>query len=115
MTGRRYKIVESVGSSIEDVNRYEDLAKHHPSAGLEANRDYETVNGQLEEVRHTGGRILIKKDFVLLVDGSNQSIPVPSPLAGYAKTSRANGTLKIYDAHTNGQLIGQILGRQWWG
>lgn len=103
MTGRRYKIVESVGSSIEDVNRYEDLAKHHPSAGLEANRDYETVNGQLEEVRHTGGRILIKKDFVLLVDGSNQSIPVPGPLAGYAKTSRANGTLKIYNAHTNGQ------------
>ncbi|MEK0364439.1 hypothetical protein [Pseudomonas sp. CBC3] len=46
---------------------------------------------------------------MLLVDGSNRSIPVPSPLAGYAKTSRAYGTLKIYDAPTNGQLIGQIL------
>jgi hypothetical protein len=109
MTGRRYKIVESVGSRIEDVNRYEDLAKHHPSAGREPNRDYETINGQLEEVRHVGGRTLIKKDFVLLVDGSNQSIPVPSPLTGYAKTSRAYGTLKIYDAPSNGQLIGQIL------
>ncbi|SDR76265.1 hypothetical protein [Pseudomonas oryzae] len=109
MTRRRYKIVESVGSRIEDVNRYEDLAKHHPSAGREPNRNYETINGQLEEVRHVGGRTLIKKDFVLLVDGSNRSIPVPSPLAGYAKTSRAYGTLKIYDAPTNGQLIGQIL------
>ncbi len=109
MTGRRFKIVESVGSRIEDVNRYEDLAKHHPSAGREPNRDYETISGELEEVRHVGGRTLIKKDFVLLVDGSNRSIPVPSPLAGYAKTSRAYGTLKIYDAPTNGQLIGQIL------
>ncbi|MDP2746524.1 hypothetical protein [Pseudomonas sp.] len=109
MTGRRYKIVESVGSRIEDVNSYDDLAKHHPSSGREPNRDYETINGQLEEVRHIGGRTLIKKDFVLLVEGSNRSIPVPSPLAGYAKTSRAYGTLKIYDAPTNGQLIGQIL------
>lgn len=109
MTRRRYKIVESVGSRIEDINRYEDLAKHHPSSGRESNRDYETVNGQLEEVRHISGRTLIKKDFVLLVDGSNRSIPVPSPLAGYAKTSRAYGTLKIYDAPTSGQLIGQIL------
>ncbi|HWV10597.1 MAG TPA: SH3 domain-containing protein, partial [Pseudomonas sp.] len=109
MTGRRFKIVESVGSRIEDVNRYEDLAKHHPSSGREPNRDYETINGQLEEVRHIGGRTLIKKDFVLLVDGSNRSIPVPSPLAGYARTNRSYGTLKIYDAPTNGQLIGQIL------
>ncbi|WP_421682960.1 glycoside hydrolase family 19 protein [Stutzerimonas urumqiensis] len=109
MTRRRYKIVESVGSRIEDVNGYEDLAKHHPSAGREPNRDYGTLNGRLEEVRHVGGRTLIKKDFVLLVDGSNRSIPVPSPLAGYVKTSRAYGTLKIYDAPTNGQLIGQIL------
>ncbi|MHA6491897.1 hypothetical protein ACX0MV_01465 [Pseudomonas borbori] len=109
MTGRRFKIVESVGSRLEDVNRYEDLAKHHPSSGREPNRDYETINDQLEEVRHIGGRTLIKKDFVLLVEGSNRSIPVPSPLAGYAKTSRSYGTLKIYDAPTNGQLIGQIL------
>lgn len=109
MTGRRFKIVESVGSRLEDVNRYEDLAKHHPSSGREPNRDYETINGQLEEVRHIGGRTLIKKDFVLLVGGSNRSIPVPSPLAGYANTSRSYCTLKIYHAPTNGQLIGQIL------
>lgn len=109
MTGRRYSIVETVGSRLEDVNRYEDLAKHHPSAGREPHRDYETINGQLEEIRRVGGRTLIKKDFVLLVDGSNQSIPVPSPLTGYAKTRRAYGTLMIYDAPTNGQLLGQIL------
>ncbi|MCQ4317981.1 glycoside hydrolase family 104 protein [Stutzerimonas zhaodongensis] len=109
MTGRRYKIVESVGNRIEDVFRYEDLAKHHPSSGREPNRDYETINGQLEEVRYVGGRTLIKKDFVLLVDGSNQSIPVPSPLAGYARTDRSYGTLQIYDSPSNGQLLGQIL------
>ena len=109
MTGRRFKIVESVGSRIRDVNRYEDLAKHHPSAGREPNRNYETINGQLEEVRYIGGRTLIKKDFVLLVDGSNRSIPVPSPLAGYAKTSRPFGALRVYDAPSNGQLLGQIL------
>ena len=109
MTRRRYKIVESVGSRIEDVSRYEDLAKHHPSAGREPNRDYETISGQLEEVRHIDGRTLIKKDFVLLVDGSNRSIPVPSPLAGYARTNRSYGTLKIYDAPSGGKLIGQIL------
>ncbi|MGE6690770.1 hypothetical protein ACQKFE_22705 [Stutzerimonas stutzeri] len=109
MTGRRYKIVESVGNRIEDVFRYEDLAKHHPSLAREPNREYETINGQLEEVRHVGGRTLIKKDFVLLVEGSNQSIPVPSPLAGYAKINRAYGTLQIYDVPSNGQLLGQIL------
>ena len=109
MTGRRYKIVESVGNRVEEVFRYEDLAKHHPSAGREPNREYETINGQLEEVRYVGGRTLIKKDFVLLVDGSNQSVPVPSPLAGYAKTNRPYGTLQIYDAPSNGQLLGQIL------
>ncbi|MFI8746256.1 pesticin C-terminus-like muramidase [Pseudomonas sp. NPDC077186] len=109
MTRRRYKIVESVGKRIEDVNRYEDLAKHHPSKEREANRDYEVINGKLEEVRYIGGRTLIKKDFVLLVDGSNRSVPVPSPLSGYAKTSRSFGTLKIYDAPRNGQLLGQIL------
>jgi hypothetical protein len=109
MTGRRFKIVESVGSRLEDVNSYEDLAKHHPSSGREPNRDYETINGQLEEVRPIGGRTLIKKDFVLLVNGSNRSIPVPSPLQGYAKTNRAYGTLKIFDAPSNGKLLGQIL------
>lgn len=109
MTRRRYKIVESVGSRIKDVNRYEDLARHHPSKEPEDNRDYETINGKLEEVRRVGGRILIKKDFVLLVDGSNRSIPVPSPLAGYAKTNRTYGTLKILDAPSNGKLLGQIL------
>ena len=63
MTGRRYKIVESVGNRVEEVFRYEDLAKHHPSAGREPNREYETINGQLEEVRYVGGRTLIKKRF----------------------------------------------------
>jgi hypothetical protein len=109
MTGRRYTIVESVGSRIENVSKYEDLAKHHPSSGREPNREYETIHNQLEEVRHSNGRTLIKKDFVLLVNSSNRSIPVPSPLAGYAKTNRSYGTVKILDAPTNGKLLGQVL------
>ncbi|MBD9677940.1 hypothetical protein IB274_14600 [Pseudomonas sp. PDM18] len=109
MTEQRYTIVESVGSAIESVERYSDLAKHHPSSGQEPNRSYQTIDGQLEEVRYTpDGRTLIKKDFVLLVDGSNQSIRVPSPIAGYVKTSNSYGTVKIFDV-PGGKLLGQVL------
>jgi hypothetical protein len=34
----KYKIMESVGGSIQNVNTYRDLEKHHPSAGREAGR-----------------------------------------------------------------------------
>lgn len=109
MTEQRYTVVESVGSAIENVDKYSDLAKHHPSSGQEPNRDYEEIDGQLEEIRHTpDGRTLIKKDFVLLVNGSNQSIPVPSPVAGYVKTSSSYGTVKIFDG-PGGKLLGQVL------
>lgn len=109
MTDQRYTVVESVGSAIENVEKYSDLAKHHPSSGQEQNRSYQEIDGQLEEIRNTpDGRTLIKKDFVLLVNGSNQNIPVPSPVAGYVKTSSSYGTVKIFDG-PGGKLLGQVL------
>lgn len=104
-----YTIVESVGKSIETVHSYSDLAKHHPSAGIEPNRKYETIDGHLEEVTKTvDGRILIKKDFVLQINGSNQAIPVPCPISGYVETKKSFGTVNIYDS-PNGKLIGRVL------
>ncbi|MEO4049110.1 glucosaminidase domain-containing protein [Pseudomonas sp. CAU 1711] len=109
MSASRYSIVESVGSAIQTVTTFDDLEKHHPSSGQEAGRDYETIDGDLEEIRKTSdGRILIKKDFVLLVNGSNANIPVPCPISGYVKTKSAYGTVSIYDT-PGGKLIGQVL------
>jgi hypothetical protein len=105
----RYTIVESVGSAIQSVTSFDDLEKHHPSSGQEAGRDYETIDGDFEEVRKTSdGRTLIKKDFVLLINGSNKSVPVPCPVSGYVKTKVANGTVSIYDS-PGGKLLGQVL------
>ena len=105
----RYTIVESVGSAIQSVTSFDDLEKHHPSSGQEAGRDYETIDGDFEEVRKTSdGRTLIKKDFVLLINGSNKSVPVPCPISGYVKTKVANGTVSIYDS-PGGKLLGQVL------
>lgn len=109
MSTSRYSIVESVGSAIQTVNTFDDLEKHHPSSGQEAGRDYETIDGDLEEIRKTSdGRILVKKDFVLLVNGSNANVPVPCPISGYVKTKAAYGTVSIYDT-PGGKLIGQVL------
>ncbi|SEC61078.1 hypothetical protein [Pseudomonas anguilliseptica] len=105
----RYTIVESVGSAIQSVTSFDDLEKHHPSSGQEAGRDYETIDGDFEEARKTSdGRTLIKKDFVLLINGSNKSVPVPCPISGYVKTKVANGTVSIYDS-PGGKLLGQVL------
>ncbi|MBD9516108.1 SH3 domain-containing protein [Pseudomonas sp. PDM22] len=109
MTEQRYTVVESVGNAIENVDKYSDLAKHHPSSGQEPNRSYQEIDGQLEEIRNTpDGRTLIKKDFVLLVNGSNQSIRVPAPVAGYVKTSSSYGTVRIFEGQ-GGKLLGQVL------
>jgi hypothetical protein len=105
----RYTIVESVGSTTQSVTSFDDLEKHHPSSGQEAGRDYETIDGDFEEIRKTAdGRTLIKKDFVLLVNGSNTSVPVPCPVSGYVKTKTAYGTVSIYDS-PGGKLLGQVL------
>lgn len=105
---RRYKIVESVGSKVEPVYKYEDLEKHHPSSGREKGRSYQVLNGRLEEVTHKNDGVLVKKDFVLLLEGSNKEVPVPSPLSGYVVTSKNNGQISFYDK-PNGQLLGRVL------
>lgn len=104
-----YKIVESVGNKIQQVSCYDDLEKHHPSSGKEKGREYATVDGKLEEVRNTNTRVLIKKDFVLLVNGSNKNVKVPSPVSGIVKTNRSYGTVSIYSNEKLDDLVGQVL------
>jgi len=107
-----YKIVQSgVGNVITSVNKYSDLLKHHPSKGKQPNRDYETIDGRLEEVtiKGTDGSILIKKDYILYQDGSTKKVSVPCPISGYIKTYQAYGTMEIYSTNTYKKLIGRIL------
>lgn len=106
-----YKIVESGTNGIEPVNSYEDLEKHHPSKAKEPKREYDEADGHLEEIRtnELGGRRLVKKDFVLLVNGSNKSIDVPCPVAGFVKTFKSYGTVKIYSSEKYDDLLGQVL------
>jgi tape measure domain-containing protein len=105
-----YKIVESVGSRIENVNSFDDLAKHHPSSGREHGRNYETINGQLEEIRKTSdGRTLIKKDFVLMDSKGNQNVAIPAPASGYVKASSNFGMVDIYEDEKMTKLLAKAL------
>lgn len=111
--GEKYRLVESTGKDkghrIEAVHTYDDLEKHHPSAGREKGRNYQTINGKLQEIRTTpDGRTLIKKDMIFQTS-AGASIDVPSPVAGYVRTSIANGTVAIYDKPQGGKLLGQVL------
>ncbi|AZC34257.1 EF hand domain protein [Pseudomonas chlororaphis subsp. piscium] len=110
MSSEKYEIVESVGKTIRNVTSFSSLAKHHPSSGQEKGRDYEVIDGHNEEIRKSkNGPTLIKKDFVLKVNGSIKGVEVPAPISGYVKTSINYGAVKIYDAPTGGRLIGQAL------
>lgn len=106
-----YKIVESGTNGIEPINSYDDLEKHHPSKAKEPKREYDEADGHLEEIRtdEPGGRRLVKKDFILLVNGSNKSIEVPCPVAGFVKTFKSYGTVKIYSSEQYDDLLGQVL------
>ena len=111
--GGKYRLVESTGKDkghrIEAVHNYDDLEKHHPSSGKEDGRNYKTINGRLEEIRNTAdGRTLIKKDMIFQTS-AGASIDVPSPAAGYVRTSIAYGTVAIYDKPQGGKLLGQVL------
>ena len=95
----RYRITESVGHHVEKVASYQDLEKHHPSEGRKPKRDDATINGELEEVRHTNdGRKLIKKDFILSHDGSGP-VNIPAPIAGYIHYLKndPDNAIRIYD------------------
>ncbi len=109
----RYRITESVGSRVENVGNFQDLEKHHPSSGRESGRDYETIDGELEEVRRTiDGRTLIKKDFILSQD-SPGPVYVPSPAAGYIHyLGDATNAVRIYDrpfGESGARLLAQSL------
>lgn len=113
----RYTITESVGSSVLPVHSYEDLHKHHPSAGRQPNREYGTIHGEFEEIRHADGRTFIKKDFILSQD-SRGPVEVPAPVSGYAHFLHdAYNTVQIYDkpygtpgAKREGQALHMVRG-----
>ena len=71
-----YVITESVGDTVEQVNSYADLEKHHPSSGLEDGRDYLTINRKLEEVRLNRPEPHVKKDFII------DPPTIPAPVSG---------------------------------
>ena len=106
----KFNIVESVGGSVQTVKSYKDLEKHHPSSGREYGRNYETVDGKLEEVRYTQDkRTLIKKDFVLEKGGS-ANVDIPAFAAGYIKRlNDAVNTVQIYADKEMTKLVGQSL------
>ncbi|MDO5692749.1 MAG: peptidoglycan-binding domain-containing protein [Pseudomonadota bacterium] len=109
--GERYQITESVGRRREQVHSYEDLEKHHPSAGLEKGRDYAMVEGRLEEVKYTDDhRTLVKKDMILSVNGKS-NVDVPSPAAGWVYYDNKYGTANIYDQPRDqgGKLVAQVM------
>lgn len=108
----KYKIAESVGSRIENVEKYEDLAPHHPSVvarGGHKDRPYGTVEGRKEELNPLN-RNLIKKDFILIdPQGKQYGVPVPSPVTGYAgKVGQGWGAVNLYADKEMTKLIAQV-------
>lgn len=109
----RYRITESVGNRVETVEEVQDLEKHHPSSGREPGRDYETINGELEEVRYTlDGRSLVKKDFILSQESAG-AVHIPAPVAGYIHyLNDATNAVRIYDrpfGEAGAKLLAQSL------
>ncbi|HET6431805.1 peptidoglycan-binding protein [Dyella sp.] len=113
----RYTITESVGSRVLPVHSYEDLHKHHPSSGRQPNREYGTVHGEFEEIRHADGRTFVKKDFILSQD-SRGPVEIPAPVSGYAHFLHDDyNTVQIYDkpygtpgARREGQVLHMVRG-----
>ncbi|ATE71944.1 peptidoglycan-binding protein [Lysobacter capsici] len=111
----KYTITESVDrhGGVEDVHSFEDLEKHHPSSGREDGRQYDTINGELEEVRHLpDGRTFIKKDFILSQDTPGP-VNVPAPIGGYVhRLDDDYNTVQIFDrpyGEPGAIRLGQVL------
>ncbi|TZF81675.1 peptidoglycan-binding domain-containing protein, partial [Cognatilysobacter lacus] len=108
----RYTITESVGSHVESVQRYEDLEKHHPSSGQEPGRDYATVDGRLEEVRHVGGHTYVKKDMIFAVDHGGPT-NIPAPANGFVHYLHdPTNAVRIYDrpfGEPGAVMLAQVL------
>jgi peptidoglycan hydrolase-like protein with peptidoglycan-binding domain len=104
-----YKIIESVGSGIQPVNKWSDIEHHHPSNRLqEDGRVYAKVNGKAEEIAgdyngtvaySPGGQLLVSKDFILKnANNDSSNVPVPSPANGYiGEVDRRNGMVTLLD------------------
>ncbi len=98
----RYTITESVGNRVEQVNNYRDLEKHHPSSGRESGRDYQTINGELEEVRLNRTEPHVKKDFII------DPPTIPAPVSGTIRNlNDAFNTVQIVD--NQGNVLAQAL------
>lgn len=115
----KYKIVESVGTTRQDVHDYSDLEMHHPSKhGREPGRHYHLVDGRNEEILSRGGRtvessernLFVSKDFILLDadTGKQQDLHVPAPVAGYIKVIPDSGLVQIYDKLPGGEMMAQV-------
>ena len=109
----RYTIVESTPNGVENVNRYEDLERHHPSSAESSSREYNTIGGRREEVK-LRDREEIVKDFVLLQNGSDRNVSVPSPFpTSYAHpTGDPTNTVFFYDkpfGTPGAQRLGAVL------
>ena len=109
----RYTIVESTSRGVENVNRYEDLERHHPSDPELPSREYDTIGGRREEVK-LRDREEIVKDFVLLQNGSDRNVSVPSPFpTSYAHpTHDGTNTVFFYDkpfGTPGAQRLGAVL------
>lgn len=110
----KYKMVESVGTTLETVHAYEDMAIHHPSQqGREPGRTYADIDGQREEIlraRTSGNQRMVSKDFILLDGETNSSrVTVPSPVSGYVgRIDERNGLVTLYDRRGGGELMAQV-------
>ncbi|NEP51987.1 MAG: hypothetical protein F6K65_25600 [Moorea sp. SIO3C2] len=105
-----FRIVESVGGRIQNVETFEDLEKHHPSSGREPGRTYRVINGELEEIRKLANNVvLIKKDFVLTQKG-NQAVQIPAFATGFVKRlNDKTNAVRIYEDREMTRLLGQSL------
>ncbi|GAB3358183.1 XVIPCD domain-containing protein [Lysobacter tyrosinilyticus] len=111
--GGKYRVVESVGNTLQNVHSYEDLEKHHPTWREDpTKRHYTSIDGRREEfVPSPSGERLVSKDFVLMSDAGS-AVNVPSPVEGYARRSPKLdrwGTVQIYDGPgKDARLIAQV-------
>lgn len=104
--------VESIsGRKVTTGRTTADIEVHHPSRGNtreSSSRDYQMIDGKLEEVdRGKGGIPLIKKDMVMSRNG-NKNVELPAFASGYvSNVGEGVGRVRIKDAE--GNMLGELL------
>ncbi len=107
MSKRNYSLTQSVGRRITPVKSYKDLVRHHPSKQPpRPGRHYETIDGQLEEVRYRDRRVYVKKDFIIANPvGPNY---VPSPVDGtVVYLGDSTNTIRVLGS--DNRMLAQLL------